>query len=109
MPRARLLRSLGRGWMLARLGQGPGALQADSRSRWQRLSGGETGWGDGLSGMLLVREGWALSCLFTGAELRGMMEPPSWISRRDPEATDRGCPTQGEGCREVGGLSRVGG
>lgn len=37
----------------------------------------------------------------------GMMEPPSWISSCDPEATDRGCPTEGEGCREVGGLRRV--
>lgn len=36
-----------------------------------------------------------------------MMEPPSWISSRDPEATDCECPTEGEGCREVGGLRRV--
>lgn len=70
MPRARLLRSLGRGWMLARLGQGPGALQADSRSRWQRLSGvklvGEMGCQE-----CCLSGGWALSCLFAGAELGG--------------------------------------
>ena len=89
--------------MLARLGQVPGPC------RQTAVAGGSTCPGWNWSGRWAVRNAscpggvGALSCLFTGAGLGGVMEPPSWGgSSRDPEATDRGCPTQGEGCREVG-------